>query len=294
MGIYMKVIFNADDFGITDAVSTSIVELFRADTPLKSATVMINVISDLSVKLLREFIENEDRSGYSAGLHFNLTCGRPVSPANEVRSLVDNQGFFLKFKDLIARAARADIDSADVLREFNAQVKSFYDKFGFYPSHVDSHKHVHMLPQFFAVVTAGIKNFGIKKIRLTPNILARELFLTQGIDRETVEECFKGVCESLYYDDAGAPDLLYPRAFLGTYSVGALSAPVFEKEISEYAGKDIICEYMTHPGVSDDHLKKLSGLLQPREHEFAALKSVELKEILKKYNMEIISFNDLN
>lgn len=290
----MKVIFNADDFGITDAVSTSIMELFRCKTPLKSATVMINIISDSSAELLKEFMEKDGRSGYSAGLHFDLTCGRPVSPAHEVPSLIDDEGFFLKFKNLINRAARADIDSSEVLREFKAQLNSFYDKLGFYPSHIDSHKHVHMLPQFFAAVTAGIKNFGIKKIRLTQNISASELFLSQGIERETVDACFKGVSESFYYDDSCVPDLLYPQAFLGTYSVGALSAQVFEKEISGYAGKDITCEYMTHPGVCDESLKKLSGLLQPREHEFAALKSSELKEILRKYNIEIMSFNDLN
>jgi hypothetical protein len=288
----MKVIFNADDFGITDAVSTSIIELFRAATPLKSATVMINIISDFSVELLKKFMEKDGRSGYSAGLHFNLTCGRPVLPASEVPSLTDGEGFFLKFKDLINKAAGAGVDSADVLREFTAQVKSFYEKTGFYPSHIDSHKHVHMLPQFYKAVTAGIKTSGIKKMRLTQNISARELFLSQGIGAETVSACFSGVSES-YHRDEGASDLFYPGAFLGTYSVGALSAPVFEKEISQYAGKNIICEYMTHPGVSDACLKKLSGLLEPREAEFAALKSPELKEILKKYNIEVLSFNDL-
>lgn len=288
----MKVIFNADDFGITDAVSSAIVELFREATPLKSATVMINIISDSSVELLKKFMAKEGRTGYSAGLHFNLTCGRPVLPPGEIPSLTDGEGFFLKFDDLIAKTACARIDPADVSREFFAQVRSFYEKIGFYPSHIDSHKHVHMLPQFYKAVTAGIKTLGIKKIRLTQNISARELFLSQGINAETVGACFNGVPESFHRDE-GAPNLLYPGAFLGTYSVGALSAPVFEKEISQYAGKNIICEYMTHPGISDACLKKLSGLSQRREAELAALKSRELKEILKKYNIEAISFDGL-
>jgi predicted glycoside hydrolase/deacetylase ChbG (UPF0249 family) len=107
--------------------------------------------------------------------------------------------------------------------------------------------------------------------------------------------CFEGRLAKTAgsYSYAGSTALSYPKAFLGTYSVGSLGVETFEKEIAEYRGLDAVCEYMTHPGVCDDHLKKLSSLLAPRETELNALKDPVLAEILRKYDIEPVSFHYL-
>ncbi len=292
----MKIIFNADDFGITDAVSSAIVELFAGQTPLKSTTVMINLISGRSASLLKDFLKSAPAGKFSIGLHFNLTCGRPVSPAGDVGSLTGPDGTFLKFGELIERAAKNELSPAHIAAEFDAQISAFRDKLGFYPSHSDSHKHVHMLPQIFAIVSRGLEKYNVEGIRLTENISADELFTSQGVPPGTAARCFEGrlakTCGSYSY--AGSTGLSYPKAFLGTYSVGSLGAETFEKEISGFLEMEGVCEYMTHPGVCDGELKKLSSLLAPRETEFNSLKDPRLAAILKKYNIEPVSFHDLD
>ncbi len=292
----MKVIFNADDFGITNAVSNCIIELFKAGTPLKSTSVMINLISDSSAALLKNFIKHSKNS-FSAGLHFNLTCGAPISPASKISSIIDSNGRFLKFEDLILRAAEKCIEPAHIAEEFSAQYNTFFEKTGFYPSHIDSHKHIHMLPVFFKTVIECLKSMVTKRIRLAENISAIELFISQGIKSDIVSKCF--VSEHLqdgisYYSrTASAAGVIYPAAFLGTYSVGSLNSNFFEKEVIPFSPNNIICEYMTHPGICDNSLKALSSLTLPRESEYGALKSAELSETLKKYCIAPVSFNEL-
>ena len=118
----MKIIFNADDFGITDAVSAAIAELFGRGTPLKSTSVMINLISGRSASLLKDFLRGADAGKFSIGLHFNLTCGRPVLPAVEVSSLTGPGGSFLKFGELIERTGRNELSSSHIAAEFEAQI----------------------------------------------------------------------------------------------------------------------------------------------------------------------------
>ncbi len=292
----MKIIFNADDFGITDAVSASIVELFKAGTPLKSATVMINLLSDSSAELLKEFLRGDDGGGVSIGLHFNLTCSKPVSPAAEIPSIVGPDLNFLKFGELIGRACDKKIDVSHVVREFEAQMNAFYARLGFWPSHIDSHKHVHMLPDFFHAVAGSLKKFETKRIRLTENISAEELFTSQGIAKDKIMKCFAG---NIYnkngiYSYGSNTALAYPDLFFGTYSVGSLSAEVFEKEISGLENFGGVGEYMTHPGACDGNLAGQSSLLAPRESEFRALKDPLLAETLKKLNIEAVSYKALD
>jgi len=292
----MKIIFNADDFGITDAVSASIVELFKAGTPLKSATVMINLLSGSSAEMLKEFLRGDRGGDVSIGLHFNLTCSKPVSPAAEIPSIVGPDLNFLKFGDLIGRACDKKIDLSHVAREFEAQMNAFHAKLGFWPSHIDSHKHVHMLPDFFHVVEDSVKKFETKRIRLTENISAEELFTSQGIARDKITKCFGGNIDnkSAICSYGSKTALAYPDLFFGTYSVGSLSAEVFEKEISGLENFQGVGEYMTHPGACDEKLAGLSSLLAPREAEFAALKDPVLERILKKHNIEAVSYKALD
>lgn len=289
----MKIIFNADDFGITDAVSAAIVGLFRDNTPLKSTTVMANLLSKRSAALLRDFLSGSKPGEFSVGLHFNLTCGRPLSGA--AGPLTGTDGRFLKFGELVELAAKGELKEEQIAAEFDAQIEAFRAALGFYPSHCDSHKHMHMLPAVFCAVERGLKKFGVRRMRLTENISAEELFISQGIKAETAAKCFEGRLERTggSYSYARSTALIYPAAFLGTYTVGALGPETFEKEIAGFAGSDGVYEYMTHPGACDDELKKLSGLLGPRESEARALRSAGLRQALEKHGIAPVSFHAL-
>ncbi len=296
----MKLIFNADDYGITDAVSAAICDLMSRSETLKSTTVMINLLSAASLGLAKETLSK--RGGLSFGLHFNLTNGRPVASADKVKTLINPQnGEFLKFKDLVLSLAAEKIEPSHIEIEFAAQMDLFRESFGFAPSHIDSHKHMHSMPQIFNIVVKNIAKYDVSRLRLTENIQAPELFISQGIEKTIIEDHFKksfsgaasGYKMSSLIPAADRDKIKFPELFFGTYSVGKLSPEVFENEAAAYASKDAVAEYMVHPGGSDSDLEKLSSLLKPREAERDALASPGLYAAIKKHGIEIISFKDI-
>jgi len=296
----MKLIFNADDYGITDAVSAAICDLMMRSATLKSTTVMINLLSAASLGLAKETLSK--RGGLSFGLHFNLVNGRPVAPADKVETLVNHRtGEFLKFKDLVLSLAAEKIDPSHIETEFAAQMDLFNQSFGSPPSHIDSHKHMHSMPQIFNIVVKNISRYGVSRLRLTENVQAPELFISQGIETPIIEDHFKknfNGCASGYKMSGLIPaavrdKIKFPDLFFGTYSVGRLSPEVFENEVASHAFENTVAEYMVHPGSSDAALEKLSSLLKPREAERDALMSSGLAAAIKRLGIEIISFNDL-
>jgi len=297
----MKLIFNADDYGITDAVSAAICDLMLNGAVLKSTTVMINLLSREALAMAKDTLSK--RGGLSFGLHFNLVNGRPVAPADKIATLVNlENGEFLKFKDLVLSLAAEKVDPAHIETEFNAQMALFCESFGFSPSHVDSHKHMHSMPQIFNIVVKNIAKYGVSRLRMTENIPASELFISQGIEKSLMDDHFKKAfagrapgykMSELIPASADGGKIKFPELFFGTYSVGKLSPEVFESEAAAHAQKNAIAEYMVHPGSSDAALEKLSSLLKPREVERDALASPGLAGAVKRLGIEIISFNDL-
>ncbi len=127
-----RLIVNADDFGLTAGVSRGILRAHREGL-VTSATVLANLPPQ------PELDAAAAGAGLGLGLHFNLTWGRPVSPAGTVPSLVDVEGRF--GRDLAALQERARPD--DVRRECETQIEVFSRRFGRPPTHLDSHHHVH-------------------------------------------------------------------------------------------------------------------------------------------------------
>jgi predicted glycoside hydrolase/deacetylase ChbG (UPF0249 family) len=142
-----RVIVNADDFGLTPAVSRGILAAHRHGI-VTSTTVLVNASTDR--ELLAELVD----SGLGVGIHVNLTLGAPLTRA---RSLVDASGRFVRDARRVAAAA----DSRDVEREIEAQIERFIERVGLTPSHLDSHHHVGLHPPVREVLLASARRLGV-------------------------------------------------------------------------------------------------------------------------------------
>jgi predicted glycoside hydrolase/deacetylase ChbG (UPF0249 family) len=124
-------IVNADDFGLTPAVSRGILEAAREGI-VTSTTVLVNR------PIPPELVAELGGSALGVGLHLNLTLGRPVSDPRRVPSLVDADGRFVR--DPREAAARAAKDEARI--ELGNQIDAFRALLGRFPTHLDTHHHV--------------------------------------------------------------------------------------------------------------------------------------------------------
>ena len=157
----LQKIFNADDFGISKGVNAAIVKAHREGI-LNSASLMINQkYAAEAVKLAKEMPELE------MGLHVNLTNEYPAASAQEIPLLVDGQG---KLKNGFVNLLLISFFKPRQLRlqveiEMRAQIAKYLTT-GLPLQHLDSHRHVHMIPQIFKTMRKLQKEFEVPRSRV--------------------------------------------------------------------------------------------------------------------------------
>lgn len=144
-----QLIFNADDYGLTPAVSAGILEARRG--VLRSTTVMANVASPPELSALAA-------SGLSCGVHLNLSFGAPLS-AGYPRALQRNDGFD-KQSALDGACWEDGANRSAVWVEWLAQTQALLDA-GLKLDHADSHHHLHFQPRLFPLALDLAARFGL-------------------------------------------------------------------------------------------------------------------------------------
>ncbi|GAA0591926.1 chitin disaccharide deacetylase [Virgibacillus siamensis] len=127
----MRVLFNADDFGLTKGVTDGII---RAHTEgvVQSTTMMMNGHTvPYAVR------QAKNTPTLASGIHLVLTWGKPIS--DKVPGLLGNDGHF-KYNNSFADMEAPN--PAEVEKEWRAQIEAFL-KTGLSLHHIDSHHHVH-------------------------------------------------------------------------------------------------------------------------------------------------------
>lgn len=150
----MRIIINADDFGMTKSINKAIIELMNLGT-VTSTTVMVNM------PYAKEATQLLEIPNTSVGLHFNLTEGKPVSDPSKVKSLIDSNGLFHNKKKLESRAKKNLISKDEVLLELKNQYDKLFSILGSNISHFDSHQGLNRIP----VVFRALLDFGKEKQR---------------------------------------------------------------------------------------------------------------------------------
>jgi hopanoid biosynthesis associated protein HpnK len=288
-----QLIVNADDFGLTEQVSKGILDVHREGI-VTSTTLMANGGAfDAAVAIARR----SPRLG--VGVHLNLTQGPPVSPPSRIPTLVDGQGR-LHFSParLWEGITRRQVNLTDIETELGAQITKTR-RAGIFPSHLDGHKHVHVLPGVSEIVIRLAQEFGIRSVRCpvepAPGLwhllkvsqgaapsVTKQYLVARGVSR--FARRFRQMLE-----EAG---LASPAQFYGLSNTGFLNTRSIE---------DILCrlpegvsELMCHPGYTDGELIKAgTRLLAQREVEALALTAPNVKKLVADEGIRLVSYEHL-
>lgn len=155
----LKIIINADDFGINQKVDYEIINLLT-EKKISSTTIIANVAS---VETLNYAAKNCDK--YAFGIHLNLDEFHPLI-VNEVfykHGIVDINGAFIKGGVYNIINFSSELKDA-IYEEFDAQIKKLID-FNIHISHIDSHHHIHSVPEVFQIIERLMNIYNIKHIR---------------------------------------------------------------------------------------------------------------------------------
>ena len=156
----LDLIFNADDFGISQGVNEAI---FKAHTQgvLNSTSIMI------TLKYVPQALEMaKQMPNLNIGLHANLTNENSVLSKNEIPLLVDENGKFKHgFVNLFILSLLHPKELKNqAKKEIRAQIEKA-QTCGIKLSHLDSHRHIHMIPSVFKACMELAEEYNIPRLR---------------------------------------------------------------------------------------------------------------------------------
>lgn len=257
----MKLIINADDFGLTIPVSQGIIKCIRE-----------GVVTETSAIVNSCYFLNSSRIALfngikTMGLHCLLTVGRPISNPSDIPSLLNEEGSFHSRNDFENLTLNID----EVKLELEAQIRKFKSS-GLILNHLTTH-HGFMT-----------KNEEIHKLFID---LAKEndVPLRNELSRKV------GSVESIHFYklvDIKCVDKLYFNHNLPYHSLDRIINFLMNAN-DRYQIVEIGC----HPGFSDEILRKVSILNDDREKEMEVFLDNRLKVELERLEIDLISYNNI-
>jgi hopanoid biosynthesis associated protein HpnK len=284
-----NLIVNADDLGWTAGVNRGVAEAHRNGIVTSASLLANGEAFAEAVELVR------DTSGLGVGVHLNLNDGPPVAPRQSVPSLVNDSGAFEGGPDgLLLKIATRGLSPREVEIEWDAQISKVRNA-GIEPTHLDGHKHVHMLPGLFEIALRLAKRHGIGAIRVSHEASSLRAALSTGERRATVVLKQGVQARGLKLLAREARDQV-ERAGVSTadYFCGIAQTGELTKEGVARLLRNLpegTTELMCHPGYADEALRKTATRLQgSRQREVEILTDTEIRNLVASQGIRLIDY----
>jgi chitin disaccharide deacetylase len=256
-----RLIINADDFGFTPDVNAGIVHAHREGV-LTATTLMANGDAfDDAVRLSRE------NPTLDIGCHLVLVQGR---------SLVSGRPLPERPRDVALAVMQGGLDP---YAELKPQVERIFDA-GITPTHLDSHKHTHIVPRIFRAVVRLAHEYKIPYVRLPidtalPLPVASRRLLRRYFERLASDY---RVCMTDH--------------FVGFRLTGSLSEATMAAALSNL--REGTTELMCHPGFLREELQAArTRLKESRVKELEALTSARIKNLIEDQQIQLSSYRSV-
>jgi predicted glycoside hydrolase/deacetylase ChbG (UPF0249 family) len=261
-----RLIVNADDFGLTPGVNRAIGELHAAGA-LTSATLMANGAAfDDAVAIAHR------HPTLGVGCHVVLTDGTPLSPPETIPTLLgpDGRTFRPSLASFFLAVLAGRVSEAEIAHEAQAQIERLQQN-GITPTHIDTHKHTHILPGVARPLLAVAERLGIPAIR-NPFEPAWSIALGES---PLLRRLQLGVIAYFKPRFLALPEIREGRVrttdgTLGVSATGNLNGRTLSQTLA--AMPDGTWELVCHPGYNDRDLDAITTRLRnTREMEREAL-----------------------
>jgi len=274
-------IVHADDFGLSYAVNEGILRAHREGILTSTSLTACGAAFDEAMELARL------TQSLDVGVHLTLVEEKPVLEPSRIPTLVDADGrlhqhaivFFKKY-------LFGQIRLSEVRDELDAQMKKICDK-GLRISHLDSHQHLHILPDIIRITAELGKAYGVPVIRLP----RERLPLSIQIENRSLSRLAQ--MRVLNFFSLLGKGVIERRAdyFFGFLFGGELNKKNL-RTILEALPASGVCELMCHPGLHDPNTAYAHWRYRWQD-ELDALIDNEIMDFIRERDIRLISFRDL-
>lgn len=269
MGARRRLAVNADDFGFTRDVNRGIAEAHTRGI-LTSTTLMANGAAfEDAVKLAREY------PTLDIGAHFVLVQGE---------SLVSGRALPRTVAELIEALALRRIRPYEELR---AQMEKIAAA-GIRVTHLDTHKHTHLLPPVLDAVARLGEEFGVKWVRRPMDF---PLTVSAPWSVKMASRAM-GALRGRFHRVLSARGCATTDHFAGFQMTGRYGAEEVVGLLR--ALPEGTTEFMTHPGFCTEELRgAATRLKESREAELRALTDARVVEAVRAEGIELRPYAEL-
>ena len=267
-------IVNGDDFGLTPLISKGIVNAYKEGILTSTSLLATEDGFENAVELSKE------NPHLGIGIHLVLIEGRPVCHPKLISHLVDENGMFRTNALTYALKVFSHLVPVnEVESEWRAQIEKILNT-GIKVTHMDSHKHLHVLPPLWEITAKLCEEYRIPAVRI-PFQKNGKLSLQYRIISSLASQSLM---------NARKRGIKSPDSFYGMDVSGTLDEDSIIKAIRSLP--DGISELMAHPGYLDsDLVGKYSWTYQYNwDREQRALCSMRVKHALTENKVHLINY----
>lgn len=274
-------IVNADDFGLSEGINRGILSAHQAGV-LRSTSLMPNGPAfDNAVHIAKA------TPSLDVGVHLNLIAEKSVAPAGELHGMIDAEGRLPESQRAFTRGLLGrKFSIGDVQTEIRAQIERVLSA-GIDPTHIDSHRHVHMLPAVFSVVLNVAREYGIGSVRVP---LDRDVQESGGLFSRLMHTLILPRIERTRLRQVEAVGLHTADWFWGLGMTGHMDEASLMAVLQSL--RPGVNEVMCHPGITDEFTSEQYAWGYEWDKELAALKSDAVRRFIDGNDIRLASFAD--
>jgi predicted glycoside hydrolase/deacetylase ChbG (UPF0249 family) len=269
-------------------VNRAIVEA-RAEGIVTSATLMANSTAfDDAAALARS------QTKLAVGCHVVLVDGCPVLPRDRVRGLVSSGSgrFTESLSGFAVRVATGRIDPSEIEAEASAQIRKLQSS-GIAITHIDTHKHTHVLPQVLRPLLRAAHGCEVRAVR-NPFEPIRRSWLRgyTGMWGQYGKVKLLQILAGRFREEVARAGMTTTDGTIGIVATGFMDEVLLRRMID--ALPEGAWELVCHPGYNDAALKATkTRLRESRAEELRVLTSPNVREMLASSGVQLISYRDL-
>jgi predicted glycoside hydrolase/deacetylase ChbG (UPF0249 family) len=270
-------LIHADDFGMCHSVNAATAEALDAGIVTCASVMVPCPWMPEAAAYAREHPDAD------LGVHLTLTSEwrqyrwGPVSPHDEVSSLLDGDGYLPRsVREAVERA-----DPAEVGRECHAQIERAR-AFGIAPTHADSHMGTLFTRPFYPVYARAAKEAGAMPMLVRPTGHRAAEALALGIDPVSSTEALsrEGFLFLDHLNTGAGGDTLEERRE-GYYDAIRTLPPG-------------VSEIIVHLSLDDPEIRAITNHWQARWHEFQIFTDPRTRELIDEEGIRLIGYRELS
>ena len=264
-------IVTADDLGLTESINEGISKAFRE-----------GIVKNVSVIPAGEAFEDalktiKDLSLKEIGAHLSLTETKPILKSSK---------FFKDHNQLFFDLFLKRVDLREVHLELKAQIELLSNS-GVKITHINSHEHIHLMPEILDIFIALAKEFNIPAIRYPRNDRPVRPLDLNDTYKKIILSYFSGRTKDIFKMSG----LLYTDSFLGLLDAGKLKEGLLIEMLNGLSGG--VTELVCHPGFLSPEVLEDYRWHKDCEEELFALTDSRIKNAIKNNNIRLITYGEL-